>query len=351
MSSKFSNAVYASKSHRIAVFGASGHTGRFVVSELRRRGFTAILVARNRSKLELLHRLHPSFEIRIASVDDDASLDRALSGASAVINCAGPFLDTALAVIGAAVRAGIHYLDVAAEQAAALAAFDRFSDPARTAGILIVPSMAFFGGLGDLLATAAMDGWTSADEIRIGIALDSWHPTQGTRLTGKRNTARRLVVSKNRLAPVPDPAPKAVWTFPEPFGTQDVIALPLAEIVTISRHLTASEISTFMNLTPLADLHNPDTPPPTAADDTGRSSQRFFMDVIVRKGDRMRQAIASGRDIYAITAPLVVEAAERILAQSTGRSGTVASGEIMDAEDFLQALSQEHFSFELHASA
>ena len=54
------------------------YTGRFVVSELRRRGVTAILAARDRAKLELLHRLHPSFEIRVASVDDDASLDRGL---------------------------------------------------------------------------------------------------------------------------------------------------------------------------------------------------------------------------------------------------------------------------------
>ena len=347
MPSYVSSAVGTSKPHRIAVFGASGHTGHFVVAELRRRGFTAILAARNRAKLELLHRLHPTFEIRVASIDDDASLDRALSGASAVINCAGPFLDTASAVIEAALRAGIHYLDVTAEQASALAAFEQFSDRARAAGILIVPSMAFYGGLGDLLATAAMDEWTEADEIRVGIALDSWNPTQGTRLTGKRNTARRLVVSKNRLTILADPAPKTVWTFPAPFGTQDVVALPLAEIITISRHLRASEISTYMNLAPLDDLHNPDTPTPTAVDESGRSSQRFLMDVIVRKEDKVRRAVVAGRDIYAITAPLVAEATERILTRGTGRSGAVASGEIMDAKDFLQALSPEHISFEL----
>ena len=45
-----------------------------------------------------------------------ASLDRSLAVAAAVINCAGPFLETADAVSAAALRARIHYLDVTAEQ-------------------------------------------------------------------------------------------------------------------------------------------------------------------------------------------------------------------------------------------
>ncbi len=72
-----------------------------------------------------------------------------MAGAAAVINCAGPFLDTATPVIEAALRAGIHYLDVAAEQAAARAAFEQFSDSARSAGVTILPAMGFYGGLAD----------------------------------------------------------------------------------------------------------------------------------------------------------------------------------------------------------
>jgi hypothetical protein len=50
------------------------------------------------------------------------------------------------------------------------------------------------------------------------------------------------------------------------------------------------------------------------ADKRGRSAQEFLMEVEVRKGSEERCAIAAGRDIYAVTAPIVVEAAERILA-------------------------------------
>jgi len=290
---------------------------------------------------------HPAFEIRVASVDDARSLDRALADASLVINCAGPFLDTAAPVIEAALRTRIHYLDVTAEQQVALAAFERFSDAARKAGVLIMPSMAFYGGLGDLLATAAVADWTTADEIHLAVALDSWKPTRGTRLTGQRNPGRRFVFSKSSLSLIDDPPPKRRWDFPPPFGTQEVVAFPLAETVVMSRHLRTREIHAFLNSIALTDLHDPRTPTPAAADESGRSDQRFHMAVVARKGDEERTATAAGRDIYAITAPLLVEAAERILIQDTHMAGTVAPGEVFDARVFLEALSPEPLSFGL----
>jgi hypothetical protein len=332
----------------VTVFGAYGHTGRFVVSELRKRGLTTIISGRDSDKLNVFGDTHPELEMRVASVDDPASLDQAISGAAAVINCAGPFLDTATPVIEAALRARIHYLDVTAEQPAALAAFERFAAAARNAGVVIAPAMAFYGGLGDLLATAAMGEWSAADEICIAVALDSWQPTLGTRLTGKRNTGRRFVFSNNRLEFLADPPPTGTWNFPSPFGTQDVVSLPLAETITISRHLQTSEIRSYMNLAPLADLRDPETPAPTAADESGRSAQIFLMDVTARRGSEERRATARGRDIYAITAPLVVEATGRLHdGRFFKRSGVAAAGEIFDARDFLESLSSEHFSLEI----
>ncbi|HEY7182536.1 MAG TPA: saccharopine dehydrogenase NADP-binding domain-containing protein [Blastocatellia bacterium] len=334
-------------SSKVAVFGASGRTGRFVVSELRRRGLTPILSGRDAVKLKTVADALPGSEARVASVDDPTSLDRAISGAAAVINCAGPFMDTAEPLIEAAIRRRIHYLDVTAEQQVVLAAFERFADAARGAGVVIAPAMAFYGGLGDLLATAAMGDWATADEISIAIALDSWKPTLGTRLTGKRNTGRRFVFSNNKLEFLADPPPRRAWNFPAPFGEQDVMGLGFSEIITISRHLRTPEIHAFMNLAPIMDLRNPDTPGPVAADESGRSSQIFLLEVVARNGSEERRAIARGRDIYAITAPIVVEAAERILDGRFGASGVAAAGEVFDARDFLRSLCPTHLSIEI----
>src|SRR5215813_12018437 len=332
----------SSLNKQVTVYGAYGHTGRFVVSELRKRGWRPVLSGRSAAKLSALGEAHPTLDTRVATVDDSSSLSAALSGSAAGINCAGPFLDTAVPMIEAAIRAGVHYLDLTAEPPAVRLAFERFADAGQDAGIVIAPAVAFYGGLSDLLATAAMGGWASADEIRVAVALDSWHPTLGTRLTGKRNTARRLVMSNSKLEFLADPPSTAVWDFPPPFGKQDVVGLTFSEIITISSHLQAAEIHSYINLAPLRDVRDPDTPAPEAVDKSGRSAQIFLVDVIARKGSEQRRATARGRDIYAITAPIVVEATERILEGRVKRTGVASAGELFDAKDFLESLSPEH---------
>jgi uncharacterized protein YbjT (DUF2867 family) len=332
---------------RATVFGAYGHTGRFVVAELRRRGWTVVLSGRNHSRLLAAADGSSGSDVRVADVKDSTSLDDAISGSSVVINCAGPFLDTAVPIIEAAMRSGVHYLDIAAEQAAVLDVFDRFGGDRRSPGVVILPAMGFYGGLGDLLATAAMGEWNSADEISIAVALDSWRPTRGTRLTGERNPGRRYIFSNNTLQRA-EPPPGRAWVFPAPFGEQPMVPLSLSETVTISRHLRAPEIRVFMNLAPLADLRSPDTPPPAPADERGRSPQIFVMEVVVRKGRDERHVVARGRDIYAVTAPIVVEAAERVVAGAAGATGAVAPGEIFDARDFLRSLGPAHISVDFH---
>jgi hypothetical protein len=59
-----------------------------------------------------------------------------------------------------------------------------------------------------------------------------------------------------------------------------------------------------------------------------------------------RRAVARGRDIYAVSAPLAVEAVERVLTGRTRTVGVASAGAIFDAADFLGALSG-HISLEL----
>jgi NAD(P)-dependent dehydrogenase (short-subunit alcohol dehydrogenase family) len=337
----------------VTVFGAYGHTGRFVVSELHKRGWTPILSGRDPDKLNALGDVHPGLDLRPACVDDAASLDRALVGATSVINCAGPFARTSAPLIEAALRAKIPYLDVAAEIEANADTFEQFADRAREAGIVIVPAMAFYGGLGDLLATAAMGEWKAADEICIAYALSSWKPTLGTRATTQvsrqRRGGRRIVFSNHRLEFRTDDAPLLDWTFPAPIGTQAVLGeFTMADSVTIPRHLRTPEIRTYMTLTPLKDLDDPDLSPPPAIDKSGRSAQTFLVEVVARLGSEERRAVARGRDIYAITAPLVVEAAQRVVTRHAERAGVFAAGEIFDARDFLSSLCPRHLTVDFH---
>ncbi|GAB7106875.1 saccharopine dehydrogenase NADP-binding domain-containing protein [Streptomyces phaeofaciens JCM 4814] len=334
----------------VAVFGAYGHTGRFVVAELRERGFLPVLSGRDADKLKALAH-ETGLEARPASVDDPASLDRALSGAAAVINCAGPFATTAAPVIEAALRAAIPYLDVAAEIEANADTFAHFADRARDAGAVVVPAMAFFGGFGDLLATTAMGDWTAADEAHIAYGLNNWHPTAGTRTAGavsrQRRNGGRVVYTQGRLEYRHDAPPTLEWSFPDPMGPRPVLGeFTMADVVTIPSHLSIPDVRTYMTVEAARDIASPDTPTPAAVDDRGRSAQTFLVDVIVRSGDAERRAVARGQDIYAVTAPLVVEAADRILTGRTKTVGVASAGEIFDAPDFLHAL-RRHITLEL----
>ncbi|MEV7520490.1 saccharopine dehydrogenase NADP-binding domain-containing protein [Streptomyces sp. NPDC091371] len=336
----------------VAVFGAYGHTGRFVVAELLERGFVPIAAGRDAGKLRELAAAHPGLDVRQASAEDPASLDRALAGAAAVVNTAGPFATTGGPVIEAALRAGIPYVDVAAEIEANADTFTRYADRARAAGTVVIPAMAFFGGLGDLLVTAAMGDWAGADEVHVAYGLNSWHPTAGTRAAGKvsgeRRAGRRVRYSQGALRYHDDALPTLKWSFPEPVGTREVIGeFTMADVVTVPSHLAVPEVRTYMTVEAAGQLAAPDTPAPTAVDARGRSAQSFLVDVVVRSGGEERRAVASGQDIYAVSAPLAVEAVHRVL---TGRArtaaGVVSAGAAFDAPGFLRALSA-HLSVEL----
>ncbi|MEW2529783.1 saccharopine dehydrogenase NADP-binding domain-containing protein [Streptomyces sp. NPDC047071] len=327
----------------VAVYGAYGHTGRFVVAHLRERGFVPVLSGRDAGKLRESAAAHPGLDVRPAPVDEPAALDRALSGAAAVVNCAGPFATTAAPVIEAALRAGIPYVDVAAEIEANADTFARFADRARAAGAVVVPAMAFYGGLGDLLATAAMGDWTEADEVHIAYGLSAWHPTGGTRAAGavsrERRGGRRVRFTEGRLEYRDDAPPTLEWTFPEPMGTRSVIGeFTMADVVTVPSHLPVPEVRTYMTVEAAREVSAPDTPAPAAVDERGRSAQTFVVDVVVRSGGRERRAVARGRDIYAVTAPLVVEAVHRALTGQVRAEGVTSAGSAFDAPGFLRAL-------------
>ncbi|MGA4978525.1 saccharopine dehydrogenase family protein [Streptomyces cinereoruber] len=334
----------------VAVFGAYGHTGKFVVAELAARGFVPVPSGRNPQALGKLADEH-GLEPRVASVDDPASLDRALAGTVAVINCAGPFATTTGPVIEAALRAKIPYLDVAAELEANLDTFAHYRERAQDAGAVIVPAMAFFGGLGDLLATAAMGDWAAADEAHIAYALSSWHPTAGTRLSGAVSRERRgdvrLRYRGGQWERRTDAAPTLRWTFPKPMGPREVIGeFTMADVVTVPQHLSIPDVTTYMTAEAVRDVAAPHTPVPTATDPNGRSDQTFLVDAVVRSGKAERRATASGQDIYAVTAPLAVEALERVLTGRTKTVGVASAGEIFDAPDFLHALAP-HITLDL----
>ena len=330
----------------IVVYGAYGHTGRFIVAELLRRGLRPVLSGRDRERLDRLASHHGGLEVRDAAVDDAAALDRALQGATAVIHAAGPFSITSGPMIEAAQRAGASYLDVAAEPDIVESNIARYARACASAGIAFAPAMAFYGALGHLAAAAAMDDWTEADAITLACALSSWQPTEGTRATIEvaeaRRHGRRLRFADGKLELRDDSAPIGTWDFPAPLGRQRVVEeFATADSLTLARRFRVPVIEQCMTLDPLKDLSQPGEP--QAVDALGRSAQTFLIEAKVRRGQQTRSAIVRGQDIYAVTAPLVVEAALRLRHQR----GLVTASDLGPAREFLNALAPHHLDWEI----
>ena len=124
----------------LLVYGANGYTGELIARRAAAVGVPAVLAGRNEGAVAALA-AELGREHRAFALDDDAALDRVLSGITVVLNCAGPFSRTAAPLVTACLRARAHYLDITGEIAVLEALAGRDAE-ARAAGIALLPGRA-----------------------------------------------------------------------------------------------------------------------------------------------------------------------------------------------------------------
>src|SRR5687768_8923152 len=125
----------------VVLYGATGYTGRLIARLASTYDIRPILAGRNPDAVAALAR-ELGFEHRVFSLDDDAALERALRGASAVLHCAGPFSLTSEPMANACLRTGVHYIDITGE----IDVFEQLharDAAARAAGMMLLPGAGF----------------------------------------------------------------------------------------------------------------------------------------------------------------------------------------------------------------
>lgn len=123
------------------IYGANGYTGRLIAAEAVRQGLKPILVGRHRNEIEALAR-ELKCTSRVFALDDATKVAAQLEGVAAVLNCAGPFSQTATVMMEACLRAKTHYLDITGE-IDVLEAAAALDSRAKEAGVAIVPAVGF----------------------------------------------------------------------------------------------------------------------------------------------------------------------------------------------------------------
>ncbi|MUL35271.1 saccharopine dehydrogenase family protein [Gloeocapsopsis dulcis] len=123
------------------LYGASGYTGELITRLATQSGLTPILAGRNAQKIAPLA-TELGLEYCIFTLDDTAAIDEALADVPVVLNCAGPFSQTAKLIVAGCLRTNTHYLDITGE-VAVFEAIAAQNFPAQTAGIMLLPGVGF----------------------------------------------------------------------------------------------------------------------------------------------------------------------------------------------------------------
>ena len=93
------------------IYGATGYSGQLIVKQAVKAGMRPVLAGRSEDKVKALAAQH-GLEFRVFSIDMLAQSDALIVGMDLVLNCAGPFSQTAEVMMQACLKQRAHYLDI-----------------------------------------------------------------------------------------------------------------------------------------------------------------------------------------------------------------------------------------------
>ncbi|MEW9555525.1 trans-acting enoyl reductase family protein [Nonomuraea sp. NPDC050783] len=334
---------------KVAVYGASGYTGRLVTAEALRRGLDVVVSGRNASRLR---EVAGGAEVVVADADDVPALADAFDGCDVVIGCAGPFSQVGDPVVRAAITAGAHYVDTSAEQLFLRHVFDTYAGQAEEAGVCVVPAVGFDILPGDMIAHLAGAEVEPLDELTIAYQTNDFDMTRGTiRSSLQVLLDGDLAYEEGRWRSAEGLAVKRTsFTFPGQSEERPTTRWPGAEIVTVPRHVRARRVEIITD----AAVFGPELvslmqapadqwdaiigrlPEGPSAERRPVSEFTIVAEAVGADG-RRATGVVHAHDIYGSAAVFTVEAARR-LAAGEAKAGVLSPAQAFDPAAFLDGL-------------
>ena len=359
----------------IAVYGATGYTGRLVAAELAATGADFVISGRNPEKLVgLAAELGGEIKVKRASIDDPASLAELLTDCAVVIDCAGPFTRYGEPVLRAAVETSTHYLDTTGEQPYIQMAFERYGPGAAEADVAVVPAMGFDFAPGDMLAALTAEGMGEVDEVLLAYAWFDFTPSRGTMLSTLDILSGGSVEwRKLQWLPAEGIYGGESYTFPEPIGKQRVLRFPAGEHITVPRHVPTRRVRTLLTASTYAPHPRLGALMPLLARPTGlalrtplkravraavsrlpegpspeeRARDRFTIVCDVTRGEQTRRGTLRGFDAYGLTAAMVAKGAMIAAGSGFSAGGALTPSQAFEAKSFLSGLDRYGIEWEV----
>jgi short subunit dehydrogenase-like uncharacterized protein len=351
----------------IAVYGATGYTGKLVARELQRRGLDFVLSGRSAGKLRALaDDLGGGPAVRPASLDDRDALRHVLGDCAAVINCAGPFNRYGEPVVRSAVETGTHYVDTTGEQPYMRFIYERLDDAAQAAEVALVPAVGFDYVPGDLLAPLVARSVEPLEEMVVAYAARGFAGTRGT-LQSALDMLRSggVAFRDGELREVGHKPRRIHFTFPEPIGRLAMLPYPSGEVLTVPRHIKTRNVVSLINAGVAAPPGMPEelvaftspgltlalhTPIKALADlaiqrlpegpsDADRRAAQFTVAIVARGEDgRVARGVVHGSDVYGLTAVTAVHSAALLADEGYDRAGALSPATAFEPTEFLDFL-------------
>ncbi|MFW5956087.1 MAG: saccharopine dehydrogenase family protein [Halorhabdus sp.] len=221
------------------IYGAYGYTGELIAREAVDRGLDVVLAGRNGTKtLGLAIRV--DVDSRVFPVEEASNH---LAGIDVVLNCAGPFVETAAPIVEACLETGTHYLDITGEIPVfeALAARDR---DAETAGICLLPGVGFDVVPSDCLAGHLHDRLPSATQLRLGVDVPGSF-SGGTLATALEQAESSGMVRRNGRVEFERPG-TSTRTIDFGGGPKHVVSAPLGDVSTASYSTGIENVEVYL---------------------------------------------------------------------------------------------------------
>ncbi|ELY54769.1 saccharopine dehydrogenase family protein [Natronolimnohabitans innermongolicus] len=151
----------------LLIYGSYGYVGDLIAREAIDRGLDPILAGRSRDDLrEQVDELgRPG---RRFSLEDPGAVDEALVDVDCVVNCAGPFSNTAEPLVEGCIRSGADYVDITGE-IPVIESIQDLDGKAREAGVTMLPAAALSTIPMDCLAAHLADRLPEADHLALGV--------------------------------------------------------------------------------------------------------------------------------------------------------------------------------------
>ena len=314
----------------LLIYGSYGYTGRLIAREAVSRGGSPVVAGRDG---QAVSDQADDLGVEGRTFDLEGDVASRIRSFDAVVNCAGPFVNTADALVDACLETETDYLDITGE----FQVFERLrrrDETAREAGVTVLPGVGFDVVPTDCLAAFLHDQLPSATELSLGVK-GGGPLSRGTARTLLEHLGDDGVVRRNgRLVQVPAAFRTREIDFGD--GPEHAVTIPWGDVVTAPHSTGIDSVEVYaaappratramaaldslgwlLERTPVkrglkrlidARIDGPDER------DLAAGSAVVWGEVVDESTDRRASARLHTPNPYALTADAAVTAAERVV--------------------------------------